>query len=189
MNNLDEPAIITSVVNGNANAFAVLVNRYQHLALTLAYNILLNRQEAEDATQDAFVKAYTSLGSFKGTARFSTWLYRIVVNTALNKKKRNRFASVEIDDEITQETVSDFNPDVYHYSDQAVYIKLAMEKLSEAERICLTMFYLNELSVEEISGLTAYTPSNIKVLLYRGRKHLLAQLHAILQQDVLDLIR
>jgi len=187
----EEQIIIRKVVAGDAQAFAVLVNTYKDMAVLLAYNILLNREDAEEVAQDAFVKAYSSLHSFKSDARFSTWLYRIVVNTALNKKKLKKQYPVEISDTLAAELPSDINTifATQITSEHRKHIQAALKAINTNERLCITLYYLNELSVEEIHELTGITTSNIKVLLYRGRKNLYTSLHRHLKNEITNLIK
>jgi RNA polymerase sigma-70 factor (ECF subfamily) len=186
----DELIIIKKVIAGDSNAFAALVDRYKDLAITLAYNILLNKEDAEDIVQDAFIKSYSSLSTFKGDSRFSTWFYRIVMNTALNKRKVKKLDTVIIENQLPEEETLNINIDLsnFHNHQQRKYIQNALQRLSEGERICITMYYLNELSLEEIKDLTGYSSSNIKVLLFRGRKHLYNQLESLLKEELKDLI-
>ena len=113
-----------------------------------------------------------------------------MVNTALNKKKLRRFTTVDIGEQITSEE----QENVYsllqqHISrDQKKYIQLAMNALRDDGRICMTMFYLNELPVNEIHELTEISVANIKVILHRGRKHLYDQLHGLLNTEIKNLI-
>ena len=155
----------------------------------LSYNILLNQQDAEEVAQDAFVKAFASLASFKGKARFSTWLYRIVVNTALNKEKLQKHKLVAIT------KVSEERPSAIHNNlasqitnEHRKFIQAALQILNVNERLCLTLYYLNELSVQEIRDLTDLSVSHIKVLLYRGRKNLYAELNKQLKGEIIHLM-
>lgn len=79
---------INLIIDGDTNAFAVLVNRYKDLVFTLALRMLKNREEAEEVSQDAFIKAYKSLNKFKGDSKFSTWIYKITYNTSLDRIKK-----------------------------------------------------------------------------------------------------
>ena len=186
----EEQIIINKVLAGNPNAFAVLVNAYKDMAVILAYNILLNQEDAEEIAQDAFLKAYASLHTFKADARFSTWLYRIIVNTALNKKKLKKHYSIEITEELSEELSSDVNN---FYATQITaehrkHIQFALRSLNVNERLCITLYHLNELSVQEIHELTDISTANIKVLLYRGRKNLYTALHKDLKREIRNLI-
>lgn len=190
MNSLTDNLIIDKILDGNANAYGVLVNRYKNRVFTLAQNILLNKEDAEEVAQDAFLKAFNALPSFKKQSTFPTWLYRIVVNVALNKKKLKKFIVADINEEITTEEDYKIYPllEQYESRDQKKFIQLAMSALREDERICITMFYLNELSVSEIHELTQISVANIKVLLHRGRKHLYAQLNNLLKTEIKNLM-
>jgi RNA polymerase sigma factor (sigma-70 family) len=182
--------IIKKVLAGNRNAYALLVDRYKDMAVGLAYNILLNREDAEEIAQDAFVKAYGSLYTYRATAKFSTWLYRIVVNCALNKKKLKKYAVVNLDtttQNILEEEAGDGLQSMMQQASKE-HIQAALQTISDNERICISLYYLSELSVEEIHAVTGIMASNIKVLLYRGRKSLYASLKQRLKQEIRDLI-
>ncbi len=186
----DETIIIKQVLAGNINAFATLVDRYKDLAITLAANIVLSSEDAEDIVQEAFIKAYSALATFKGNSKFSTWLYRIVLNIALNKRKNRKLDTVFIEDHLpaTEAMNSYIDLSNYNSQQQKKYIREALKSLHEGERICITLYYLNELSLEEIKELTDYSASNIKVLLYRGRKQLYQQLESLLKTELKDLM-
>lgn len=190
MNNQEDRLIINKILAGDIAAYSVLVDRYRNMVFTLAYNILLSKEDAEEIAQDAFVKAFAALQSFKNQSAFATWLYRIVVNTALNKKKLQKFIILDIEEQSVSEEDQQAYPLLQQCEseDQKKFIQLAMSALREEERICITLFYLNELSVNEIQGLTGITTANIKVLLHRGRKHLYDQLNVLLKTETRGLI-
>lgn len=190
MNIRTDKEIINDVLAGNSNAYHLLVTRYRNMIFTLVYNIVLNREDAEEVAQDVFVKAFAGLKTFKGNSLFSTWLYRIAVNTALNKKKIKVFNATPIECEIENETNNDINDLLNHYenNERKKFVQLAMEKIKDDERICLTLFYLNELQVNEINDLTGISAANIKVLLYRGRKNLYRKLEQLLKSEIKSLI-
>lgn len=190
VNHQTDELIITKVLEGDSVAYSALVTKYSNMVFTLAYNIILNREDAEEIAQDAFLKAFNALSSFKKQSAFSTWLYRIVINVALNKKKLKRFITADIDEEITTDEDDNIYSllDQYENRDQKKFIQLAMIALREDERICITMFYLNELSVSEIHELTGISIANIKVLLHRGRKHLYEQLNNLLRTEIKNLM-
>jgi len=184
VNHLTDYEIINTVLAGELAAYSMLVNRYSSMVFTLAYNITLNREDAEEIAQDVFMKAYTALRSFKQESKFTTWLYRIVINAALNKKKLHKLATVDITAQITTgEWTADILP-IEESKDMQKFIQHAMSTLPDNERICITLFYLNELSVNEIGELTGITTANIKVLLHRGRKHLYNTLNELLKTEL-----
>lgn len=160
------------------------------MVFTLVYNMLLNKEDAEEIAQDVFVKAYKNLRSFKGQSSFSTWLYRIAVNTSLNKKKIKRFSTVPAEEHAENETYSDVHELLQQNenNDRKKFVQLAIQHLKEEERICITLFYLYELQVTEIHELTGISTSNVKVLLYRGRKNLYGYLKQLLKAEMNNLI-
>src|SRR5947209_1818902 len=93
--------IISKVLGGETNAFAELVKRYQSYVFTLAMRFTHHREDAEEVAQDIFVKAYRSLSDFRGTAKFSTWLYTIVYTTSITFLRKKKLSTTSIDDEGT----------------------------------------------------------------------------------------
>lgn len=182
--------LIDQVLAGNTAAFQSIVHKYKNMVFSLVYNIILNREDAEEITQDSFVKAYTGLPRFKREAAFSTWLYKIAVNTALNKKKLKVFniKSIEEIDETGQYDNVHILLEQYENNDRKKHVQAALENIKYEERICITMFYLNELQVAEIHKLTGISIANIKVLLHRGRKSLYKQLELSLKSEIKNLI-
>lgn len=190
MHDQSEQILIQKVMAGDTQSFAVLVNRHKDTALALAYNILLNQEDAEEIVQDAFVKAFTALSGFRLESAFATWVCRIVVNLALNKRKLKKQYLVEI-----TEAMDEAVPAEPHRIDigqlrgeHKKYIQQALRSLPVNERLCLTLYYLNELSVEEIYAMTAISKANIKVLLYRGRKNLYTALQHILKDELTNFL-
>ena len=190
VNTATDIEIIQHVLAGNTGMYSLLVNRYKNKVFSLAYAIVSNREDAEEIAQDAFVKAFKGLESFKERSSFSTWLYRIVVNTALNKKKLKKWITVDDTDLITQDEQFGFDSLTQYLKieDQKKFIRMALYSLNKQEKLCLTLFYLSELSVKEIQEITAISESNIKVLLLRGRKHLYEELKKLLKSEVKNLI-
>jgi len=182
--------IIREVIAGNISAYAMLLERYKNMVFTLAYNILQNKEDAEELSQDVFVKAFNALSSFKGESLFSTWLYRIVINTSINKKKLRKIQPVSTDSELTEDTYKDLDNLInqHEINDRKKIVQCAIRLLKEDERLCITLFYINELSISEINELTGISVSNIKILLYRGRKNLYAQLTILLKAEINNLI-
>ena len=182
--------LIDEVLAGNMAAFQSILNKYKNMVFSLVYNIVLNREDAEEVTQDTFVKAYSGLPGFKKEASFSTWLYRIAVNTALNKKKLKvlPIKSIEVIDETDQYDNVHVLLEKYENDDRKKFVQRALKNIKDDERICITMFYLNELQVNEIHKLTGISIANIKVLLHRGRKNLYKQLVQLLKSEINNFI-
>ncbi|WP_239524894.1 RNA polymerase sigma factor [Leptobacterium flavescens] len=185
----NDDLLIDRVRDGDMHAFRLLVEKYKDISLSLACSILKDRDKAEDVLQDAFVKVYRKLNSFRGTSAFATWLYRIVVNTAYNalkKEKRQAFIrETEVDLPETKE------PEKYEdlkREEQQKYINMAMDKLKADEALVLRLYYLCDLNSKEIRKITGFSNSKIKVDLHRGRNNLYRQLERILGTEIKDLL-
>ena len=91
--------IISRVLNGEQQAYALLVERYQNYVFTLCLRLIENREDAEEVAQDIFVKAYRSLADFRGDAKFSTWLYTIVRTSSITFLRKKKLVVVSLDNE------------------------------------------------------------------------------------------
>lgn len=190
MEDSKEKILIQEVLAGNTQAFARLIDKYKNASVALAYNILLNQEDAEEIAQDAFIKAFSALHTFRSESRFSTWLNRIVINLALNKRKLKKYYLMEVTEAMENELPENiYTIDVKHINnEQRMQIRQALHALNENERLCITLYYLSELSVEEVHELTAISKANIKVLLHRGRKNMYASLSKQLKNEITNLL-
>jgi RNA polymerase sigma factor (sigma-70 family) len=167
---------IDKVLEGNTNAYSVIVERHKNRVYNLAFRICCNHEEAEEISQDSFLKAYRALGSFKRKSSFSTWLYRIVYNTAIScvRTKRREVLSLEdfpVDaaDFTGTGTTEEDAENEYRRS----LLNFAFQKISDEERSLITLHYYEEMSTEEMSDVTGIGKSNIKVKLFRARQKML----------------
>jgi RNA polymerase sigma factor (sigma-70 family) len=174
MRNLSDQEIIDSVRKGNDSDYSIIVNRYKNKAFSMLKRMLKNDFEAEEVLQDCFLKAYKSLVNFKGESKFSTWFYRIVYNTALTRlssqKRKTETEMTSVEDHFNLE--SEYSSDEIEKTDMKEFIHDLIGKLPERYTAIITMFYLNEMSIEEISEVMGLTNSNVKVMLHRSRNSL-----------------
>ena len=172
---LEDSLYIEKVLNGDTRAYTTLVNKHKDMVFTIARKIAKSTEDAEEIAQDAFIKAFNSLENFKQKSKFSTWLYRITYNTAVSRIRKKKIEVAVINDEIVENYPGE---QVYEFVEamdderQQRFIDAALEKLSPEDNVVITLFYLEECSVEEISKITALSKSNVKVKLYRIRKRL-----------------
>lgn len=183
--NIDEKKIISDCLNGDAGSYRVLVDKYQHFAYTLAVRITKSAEDAEEVTQDAFVKAYTSLSGFKGESKFSTWLYKIVLNLAMSKVRRKKEAPQNIDDLNLQMAVDNEGA---RKSERSYYVEKAINSLPEDEAAIVTLFYMEDQSLDEISHIANLSLSNTKVKLFRARKKMAEMLQNLLKEDLYSIL-
>ena len=178
---------IEHVLRGEINAFSYLVDKYKGMVYTIALRMLKNSEDAEELAQDTFIKAFNSLKDFKFESKFSTWLYRITYNGSISKLRKKKIEVYDAEDlELVNSTViSSYN--VIHELtrfEQKKYINEAIEKLREDDACIISLYYLQENSVEEICEITGLTLSNVKVRLYRARKRFYDELKVILKDEV-----
>ena len=172
---MDEKLQIQKVLKGDNSAFGYFVDTYQDMAVTIAYRVCGNMQDAEDIVQDAFVKAFHNLHTFKSDSKFSTWLYRIVYNTAVTEKRSSSYNVQYIDYE--QMDVSDMYTDFDTMSriedeERTVMLNKALDMMPKDEGLILSLFYLEENSIKDVALITGLTESNIKVKMHRARKRM-----------------
>ncbi len=184
MTTIDENILIESIKNGDTNAYAKLVDRYKDLVYTLAIRMLKNREEAEEIAQDTFIKVFKSLDKFKGDSKFSTWIYRVAYNTCLDAIKKNKKHQNDVAiDEYTfnkLDTIDNALENIIK-EERSVLIKNCISKLPEESSVILTLFYFEELSLEEISKVINIEANTVKVKLFRARKKLAVILEEYLQ--------
>lgn len=176
-----ENEIIRQVLDGDRRAYAELVDRHKEKAMILAMRMLKNRHEAEEALQDAFVRAFRALPGFERKSSFSTWFYRIVFNvcsSALSKRGDTRMFSIdeENDDDLTTELPSgDDAPDIeYESKEFSEIVRREIGSMEESYSSILTMFFLQEMSYDEIVDVTGLPIGTVKNRLFRARAQLRA---------------
>lgn len=184
----DDQLIIDSILNGDALAFVVLVNRYKNMVFTLAFRMLKNREEAEEVAQDTFVKVFRSLEKFKGESKFSTWVYRITYNGCLDRlKKLNKEPRVVTLDELDRSAMETMTNalDFLEQRERAKLIQHSLQTLPDDYGLLLTLFYFEELTLEEISVIVGKTTNHVKVKLFRARKRLAKVLRTKLEPETI----
>jgi len=182
---------IQQTLNGNVNAYAFLVERYKHMVYTLTIRIVKSKEDAEEVSQDVFVKAFKKLDSFKGDSKFSTWIYKIAYYASLDVIKKNkRFINSENIDDFYDGDLGNVQDalESLHSKERKKVINKALLKLDEDERIILTLFYFEEMPIKEISKVVNLTKDNIKVKLFRSRKKLATILKNVIEPRTIDLL-
>ncbi|WP_316849848.1 RNA polymerase sigma factor [Pedobacter agri] len=184
--------LIQNVLNGDSAQYALLVKRHQRFVFTLALRFAKNREDAEEIAQDCFIKAYKALGTFKQTAKFSTWLYTITYTTSMTFLRRKRLETSSINDEEIflqlENHTSSFNANGYERQDSHKYLNQAIQMLMPDDATIITLFYQGEQSLEEIGEMLNVEPNTIKVKLHRARHRLKEKLQYLLQDEVKELL-
>lgn len=186
---INDKVYINKILNGDTNAFTVLVDRYKDLVFTLALRMVKNREEAEEVSQDTFIKVYKSLNRFKGDSKFSTWIYRVAYNTCLDRLKKNKRQQYTVAiDEYTEHQVKTLDNalDKIEEQEKQQAINSCLEMLPSEDSFILTLYYFEELSLDEISKITDLNPNNVKVKLFRSRKKLATILKQQLEPEIIE---
>lgn len=182
--------IIQKVKQGEIHAFNEVIVFYEKQVFNLTLRMIKNREDAEEVAQDSFVKAYKGIKSFKGDAKFSTWLYRITYNNCLNKISANKRLgfSEELEDDKIAISINDHGMKQLLDTERKDFIKQALSKMNPQESTLLTLYYQNECELKEIEEITGINKNTVKVQLHRARKRLEQQLQMLLRNEV-DSIR
>lgn len=172
-----DEAIIQLIQAGRAQeAFERLVPAYRRRVFGLAYSILRDRGAAEDLAQEVFVKLWQALPRYDGRAQLSTWIYAITRNAAISVLRRRR-RSVSLSDPAVIEEVEDVVATPVAASDDAA-LRRHVEALPEKQRQAVTLYYLDERSVDEVAAMMGMPVNTVKTHLHRARANLAAALGA-----------
>jgi RNA polymerase sigma-70 factor (ECF subfamily) len=184
MNNDKDLFYIQKVKAGDFRSFSAIVSKYQNMVFTIVLKIVENREDAEDITQEIFIKVFKSIQQFREDAEFSTWLYRIAYNTTLSELRKRKLFFTSINDGLI--TINELFTDGNNEEETEIklqYLDKAMKKLPPDEIFLLTLHYMNSRSVEDISNISNLTVSNVKVKLHRIRKKLAVEIQKLMHDE------
>ena len=182
----EDTELVALAQKGSTNSFNKLVDKYHSRIYSLTYQMTSNREDAEDLTQEIFIKAFEALPRFKGRSSFYTWLYRIGINKTINyRKKRNRNRPLSIDaldqdithDDIYAELDSKDSP-LRHIGLNELQVKLneAMQRLSLKHRTVVVMHDIEGIPHDEIAKIVGVSVGTIRSRLFYARRQLQADL-------------
>lgn len=168
--------LVARARRGDEAAFEQLVRRHQRYVFNLAYRVLGDYAEADDMTQEAFVRVWQGLSDFRGQARFTTWLYRIVHNLCLNRIAglQRELCQTEPVEEALVDPASSF--DLFETREQLAFLHAELDRLPAKYRLVLTLRYLQDLSYAEIASVLDVPIGTVKVHIHRARQILIERL-------------
>ena len=187
----DDNSIISRVLQGDQQAYAGLVKRYQNFVFTLCLRYAPHREDAEEIAQDVFIKAYRSLADFRGDARFSTWLFTIVRTSCLTFLRRKRPDIRSLDEEhvfaAADAIHSGLHANHVEQKSKVAMVNNAIGLLGPDDAKIITLFYKGGQSLDEIGHIMGIEPNTIKVKLHRARQRLREKMELHFAQEVKDL--
>lgn len=170
----DETHIIHRILKGETSLYEYFLDKYSQQVFILIIRIVENQEDAEELTQDTFLKAFEHLSSFKAESSFSTWIYRIAYNTAISATRKRKQELIVMDSAMSMNISDQQIDDALNDESEERVGKLnkAIKKLDAEERALISLFYNEEKTIGEIALILGLTESNAKVKLHRIRKKL-----------------
>jgi RNA polymerase sigma-70 factor (ECF subfamily) len=183
--------IISRVLGGDNQAYAELVTRYQNYVFTLALRMVRSREDAEEVSQDIFVKAYRALADFRGASRFSTWLYTIVNTTCITFLRKKKLEIHSLDNEkvfeVADSVDSGFSANQVEQKSKVAMVNNAINLLNPDDAQIITLYYKSEQSLEEIAQILGLEANTAKVRLHRARTRLKEKMQVHFREEVKDI--
>lgn len=183
--------LISQILQGQQNAYAVLVQRYQNFVFTIVLRYVISREDAEEVSQDAFIKAYRSLADFKGNAKFSTWLYTIATTSALSFLRKKKIEVHSLDNEKVFASAdnidSGMSANQVEQKNRVQMVNDAIKLLNPEDAQIVTLFYKGEQTLEEIAAILGKETNAVKVQLHRARTRLKEKMEKHFRAEVRDI--
>jgi RNA polymerase sigma-70 factor (ECF subfamily) len=168
---LDDLLIIGQINSGQKDLFRLLVRRYEKAVYGMGMSFFRNAEDASDFVQEVFLKAYRSLSRFEGRSRFSTWLYKIAYNTAVNGVNRKKEYGSLADEDAGRLAASGDTPErVLLRNTARDAIQAALKELPERFKVCVDLFFFYDRSYQEIEGITGFPVNTVKSHVFRAKK-------------------
>jgi len=183
---LDDEILVSRCLEGDQAAFTFLVNRYKEMVHAYAYHKIGDYQEAQDITQEVFIKAYRKLGQLKWPHKFQSWLYTIVSNECkmwLRKHARENGQKVYVEDVSTDE-LTELAIRAHNDEEMKFTVKNAIKSLPTDNQLVLSLYYMSDLSIKEVARFMGISPNTAKVKLHRARKQLGERLEKMIRKQL-----
>ncbi len=170
--NASDIEIISQCLKGNGNLFEVLIERYKKLVYNTAYRMMGSREEAEDISQEAFIRVYNSLSRYNPEYKFATWVLRITTNLCLDNLRKRKGETVPIEEQYNLGDEGPTPEEEYIKREKQIQVQNAINKLPDKYKEFLIMFHHRNLSYQEIMNITGESITIVKNRLYRARQML-----------------
>ena len=171
---LDEKDLVQKILDGDMRSFDTFVKRYENLVYHVVYRLVSEKQDAEDISQDVFIKIFRNIKQFRFQSKLSTWVARIAYLTAINYLKKYRRITVTAHPEQIEDlhVTEDGPEEKMQQKDSAAYISRLIEKMPIPYRTVITLYHMDEFSYREIQEITGISEGMVKINLFRARKWL-----------------
>lgn len=183
--------LISTVLNGDQQAYAIIVDRYQPFVFTLVLRYIKSREDAEEVAQDIFVKAYRALADFKGASKFSTWLYTIATTTCISFLRKKRLEIHSLDNEkvleVAENRDSGMGANQVEQKSKLTMVNNAIALLGADDAEIITLFYKGEQTLEEIAQVLGIEANAVKVRLHRARTRLKEKMQKYFAEEIKDI--
>jgi RNA polymerase sigma-70 factor, ECF subfamily len=187
---MEETELLSKLKEKDEESFRKIVDTYQKMILNSCYRFVLNKQTAEDLTQEVFIEVYRSINMFRGESKFSTWIYRIAISKSLDylksRKRKKRFGILKsITENETSKNKFEQIPEnensglqsLIENEERIKILAAAIDKLPEKQRIAFTLSKYDEMSYQEISIILGVSVSSVESLIYRAKMNLRKRLY------------
>jgi RNA polymerase sigma-70 factor (ECF subfamily) len=185
---LGDNEIISRVLQGEQNAYAELVTRYQGFVFTLVLRMIKSREDAEEVAQDVFIKAYRSLAGFRGESKFTTWLYTITNTTCITFLRKKKLDIHSLDNgkvfEAADNKDSGLRANMIEQKSRVNMVNEAIAMLNPDDAEIITLFYKAEQNLEEIARILKVESNTAKVRLHRARTRLKEKMERYFSEEV-----
>jgi RNA polymerase sigma-70 factor, ECF subfamily len=172
--------LVAGITQGDEAAFEQLVRKYQHPVLNTIHRYVGNYSEADDIAQDVFFKVWQKIKSFQGKSKFSTWLYRIVVNQCLDyrRKSKRKIEEVTFDNKIEEKKIPDSLTTTIDFEQKKkeAIIRQAINELPDKQRIAMILAEYEAQTYQEIAEILGISLSNVATTIYRAKQNLKVKL-------------
>ena len=184
MADFDDIYYIRRIKQGQTDDFIHIARRYQRMVFTIVCKIVIRREDAEDITQEIFIKVFQSLDKFREESGFATWLYRIAYNTTISEMRKRKYEFTAIEDNFANIPDNDLSDSMDNISteDKLKCLDIVLRKLSPDDALLISMFYMNNHSIHDISSITNISVANVKVKLHRIRKFMNFEINKLIHQ-------
>ena len=173
MSHSDDNLIVSQVIEGQKDLFRLLIRQYERAVYGMGRSFFRNSDDASDFVQEVFIKAYRSLSQFEGRSRFSTWLYKIAYNTAINELTRRKEYRSLLEEDTNKLSGGSDTPERALLREAArEAVQNALKELPERYRICIDLFFFYDRSYQEIEAITGFPVNTIKSHVFRAKKML-----------------